>query len=84
MFINNWIVIQIQRDRVVLVPGDVIFTRVFPPLIKGTVVISTQHLVIQSQTETGTRESVGPDFCVFTMAAYLAVMPLPGKVRRDL
>ena len=76
MFVDYWIVIQVQRSGLAVFPGNVIVPRIFPPFVEGTVVAGIKNLVIQSQTETGTRESVRPDFGVFTMATHLAVVPL--------
>ena len=80
MFINNWIVIQVEGDRFIVIPGDVVFLGVIPPVIERTMVPGFKYLVIQSQTETGTGQSIRPNLGVFAMAADLAVVPLIGKV----
>ena len=82
MFVHDRIVIEIDAGGFVAIPADVVLSRVLPPLVECAMVIATLQLIEESQTETRTSESVGPDLGVFTMAAVLTVVPLPCEILR--
>ena len=76
MFIDDGVIVKVHGDRLVSVPSYVVVCRVPPPVIKSTMVVCVEKLIVKSQTETGAGQSVRPNFCVFTMATHLAPVPL--------
>ncbi len=53
MFIDDRVVIQIDRDRLSIIPGYIVICCIFPPLVERTVVTGLEYLIVESQTETG-------------------------------
>ena len=76
MFIDDGVIVKVHCDRLVSVPSYVVVCRVPPPVIKSTMVVCVEKLIVKSQTETGASQSVGPYFCVFAMATHLTPVPL--------
>ena len=83
MFVHNWVVVQVHGNGFIPIPSDVILRGVFPPVIKRRVKISIKKLVVKPQTETGSRQSIGPNLGVLAMAAHLLAVPLLSKVTHD-
>ena len=83
VFVHDGVVVEIDPDRVVAVPGHVVLFRVLPPLLEGAVMVGAEDLIVEPQTEARPAESVGPDLGVLAMAADLLVVPLAGEMRGD-
>jgi hypothetical protein len=51
VFVDHWIVIQIEPNGVVAVPAHIVLRRILPPLIERGVMVGAEYLVIEPQTE---------------------------------
>ena len=80
MFIDDGIVVEVELDRIVGIPADVVGGRILPPLIEGGVVMRSENLIGEPQTEARAAQSIGPDLRVFTVAAHLLIIPLRGQM----
>ena len=76
MFVNDRVVVKVHSDRFISIPADVVLRRVLPPVVKSAVMVRIEKQIVESQTETGTGQSVRPYLCVFTMATHLPFLPL--------
>ena len=80
VLVRDRVVVEVELNRIFLIPGHIVRSGVLPPFIERAVMSRAEDLVIEPQTEARATESVGPDLGVLTMTAHLAVVPLLRQV----
>jgi hypothetical protein len=62
VFVHSWIVIEVEANGTIRVPGNVVLGGIFPPMVECAVVLRVEDLVVEPQTEARSTQSIGQIF----------------------